>query len=54
MRNLLLLFTIVFTVLTFAGCAYVLFHKGQVNAGYAVVSMVLALACLTSYRNRRD
>ncbi len=29
--------TFVFMIITFIGAGYVLFNKGQVNAGYAVV-----------------
>ena len=29
--------TFVFMIVTFIGAGYVLFNKGQVNAGYAVV-----------------
>ena len=29
--------TLVFMIITFIGVGYVLFNKGQVNAGYAVV-----------------
>lgn len=29
--------TLVFMIITFIGAGYVLFNKGQVNAGYAVV-----------------
>ncbi len=29
--------TLVFMIITFIGAGYVLFNKGQVNAGYAVI-----------------
>ena len=29
--------TIIFMIITFIGAGYVLFNKGQVNAGYAVI-----------------
>ncbi|MDE7245583.1 MAG: hypothetical protein K2O18_16640 [Oscillospiraceae bacterium] len=50
MKKLFLLLSAVFVILTFAGAAYVLYHNGTVNAGYACVPMVLALACLSCYR----
>ena len=46
----LLVLSIVFTVLTFVGTCFVLTSKGTANAGYAVIPMVVALACLTCYR----
>ena len=50
MKKLFLVLSIVFTVLTFAGAGYILYHSGTVNAGYACVPMVLTLACLSCYR----
>ena len=34
---------VIFTVLTFAGAGYVLYHHGQQSAGYACIPMVFAL-----------
>ncbi len=50
MKKLLLILSIIFTILTFAGAIYVLSLKGTVNAGYAVIPMVITLACISGYR----
>lgn len=49
MKKLLLVLSIIFIVLTFVGAICVL-TSGAVNAGYAVIPMVITLACLTAYR----
>ncbi len=49
MKKLLLVLSIVFTVLTFVGAAFVL-TSNDANAGFAVIPMVLTLACLAGYR----
>ena len=36
--------SILFMILTFCGAGYVLYHHGEVNAGYAVIPMLFALA----------
>ena len=41
--TILMIFQILFTILTFIGAGYVLINKGQVNAGYAVVPCVIAV-----------
>ena len=41
--TVLMIFQIVFTILTFIGAGYVLINKGQVNAGYAVIPCVIAV-----------
>lgn len=50
MKKMLLILAIIFIVFTFAGTGYVIYNHGTVNAGYAVIPMVLALACLAGYR----
>ena len=50
MKKLLLVLSIVFIVLTFVGVICVLTSDGTYNAGYAVVPMGIALACLAGYR----
>lgn len=50
MKKLLLVLSIIFVVLTFAGAIYVIGSKGKVNAGYAVIPMVFALASFAGYR----
>lgn len=54
MKKVVLILSIMFIILTFIGVGYVLLNKGQVNAGYSVVPMVLALSCLTLYRSIKD
>lgn len=49
-RKLLFMLTILFIVLCFAGGGYVMLSGGQANAGYAVIPMVLALACFQGYQ----
>ena len=44
----------VFIVLTFVGAGYVVLHRGQVNAGYAVIPMVFTIVFQAFYRNRKD
>ena len=41
--TVLMIFQIVFTILTFIGAVYVLINKGQVNAGYSVIPCVIAV-----------
>lgn len=53
MKKLALVLSIIFTVLTFVGAGYVLYHGGRVNAGYAAVPMVFALASITLYRQKK-
>lgn len=50
MKKLLLILPIVFIILTFAGAIFVLTSNGTANAGYAVIPMAIALACLVGYR----
>ena len=37
LKKVLLVLSIFFIILTFAGAGYVLLHKGQVSAGYSAV-----------------
>ena len=50
MKKILFVLSMVFIVLTFAGAIYVISSKGEVNAGYAAIPMVFALASLAGYR----
>ena len=50
MKKVLLALSILFVVLTMAGAIYVISSEGEVNAGYAAIPMVLALASLAGYR----
>jgi len=50
MKKLLLVLSIVFIALTFVGAIFVLTSNGTANAGYAVIPMVIALACLAGNR----
>ena len=47
MKKVLFIMTLVFGVLTFVGAGYVLYNRGQVNAGYAVIPMIFCLGCLS-------
>ena len=49
MKKLLLVLSIVFTALTFAGAIYVLASHGTVNAGYAVVPCAISTALTNAY-----
>lgn len=53
MKKIALVLSIIFIVLTFLGAGYVLSNGGRVNAGYAVVPMVFALASLALYRQKK-
>ncbi len=50
MKKLLFVLSTVFVILTFVGITYVLINRGTVSAGYAVVPMVMALACSSAYK----
>lgn len=49
LKKVLLVLSIFFIILTFAGAAYVLLNKGQVSAGYSVVPMLWAVLFTTTY-----
>ncbi len=55
MKKRYLFLTLLFAALTFAGAAYVLLHRGTVNAGYACIPMCLTLVFsqLLRMANRR-
>lgn len=54
MKKMFLVLSILFVILTFAGAIYVLTSHGTANAGYAVVPMVIGLACSSGYRTYRN
>ncbi len=54
MRKILFILSAVFIILTFVGSGYVLINKGTVSAGYAVVPMVMALACSSAYKTTKQ
>lgn len=54
MKKLTLILSVIFIILTFVGAGYVLSNHGQVNAGYACVPMVLALASISFYRKYKE
>ena len=54
MKKLLLILSLVFIILTFVGAILVLSSNGTANAGYAVIPMVIALACLAGYRAQKN
>lgn len=51
--KLFLILSVLFSLLTFVGAAYVLINKGSVNAGYACVPMVFAFIFTGAYRNSK-
>lgn len=53
MKKTAFVLSIIFTVLTFVGAAYMLINHGQVNAGYACVPMVLAIASHIGYKAKK-
>lgn len=53
MSKVALIMSIAFAVLTFTGAGYVLVNHGQVNAGYAVVPMVVSIAFLGIFRAKQ-
>ena len=54
MKKMFLVLSILFVILTFAGAIYVLTSHGTANAGYAVVPMVIGLACSNGYRTYKN
>ena len=50
MKKVMFILSVIFIVLTFAGAVYVLYNGGKVNAGYAVIPMIFALAGIAVYR----
>ena len=52
MKKIALILGIIFSVITFIGAGYVLLNHGSVNAGYACVPMVLALASFSAYKKK--
>ena len=54
MKKIMLALSVLFIVLTFVGAGYVLYNAGSVNAGYAVIPMALAFACITFYRKAKQ
>lgn len=52
MQKLVLVLSIVFIILTFAGAGYVLLNRGNGNAGYAAIPMVCALVSISFYRHK--
>ncbi len=53
MKKTALVLSIIFTILTFIGAGYVLYNKGQVNAGYAIIPFLFSLSSIAFYRNRK-
>lgn len=50
MKIAALILGIIFLILTFVGCGYVLINHGQVNAGYAVIPGLWTVICIGFYR----
>lgn len=53
MKKITFVLGIIFVILTFVGAGYVLLNHGKVNAGYACVPMVFALASVAAYRKNK-
>ena len=53
MKKAALVLSIILIILTFIGAGYVLYNRGRVNAGYAAIPLVFALASIAFYRNRK-
>ena len=52
-KKILVIITAVFVVLTFIGAGYVLYNKGEVNAGYAVIPSLFC-AIFSNLANIKD
>ena len=50
MKRIVFILALAFSLLTLAGAGYVLALHGEANAGFAVVPLVLALACISYWR----
>lgn len=44
---------IVFLILTFVSAGYVIYRKGQVSAGFSIISMLFGLIFIGLYRNTK-
>ena len=53
MEKTALVLSVIFTILTFIGAGYVLYNRGQANAGDASIPLVFALVSIAFYRNRK-
>ena len=55
LKKIFFMLSILFTILTFAGVAYVLLNQGQVSAGYSAIPMLWAVLFTTTYnRVKKD
>lgn len=52
MKKMLLVFSIIFTVLTFAGIVYVIISHGQKSAGFAIIPAVFAIAFISALKKQ--
>jgi hypothetical protein len=52
MKKAAFILSVIFAILAFVGIGHVLYNGGRVNAGYAIIPMVLALACIAFCRNK--
>lgn len=53
MKKAVLIFGIIFLILTFIGSGYVLINHEQVSAGYAVVPGIWTIICFGFYQKNR-
>lgn len=49
MKKLLLILSFTFNILAITGGIYVLTSNGSINAGYAVIPLVIGLSCLAGH-----
>ncbi len=53
MKKTALVLSVIFIILTFISAGFVLYNRGQANAGYAIIPLVFALSSIAFYRNRK-
>lgn len=52
MKKIFKYLSILFVILTFIGAGYILINKGNTNAGYAVIPMLITLIFNLLYRKQ--
>lgn len=53
MKKTFLILSMIFAAASVLGVIYVILHRGEANAGYAVIPMVFCLAFLTAFRAKK-
>ncbi len=54
MKMIVLVFGVIFLILTFIGGGYVLINHGQVSAGYAAIPALWTMICFGYYRRKKN